>query len=500
MRVPYAALGALALLVQAAGAQKVSYSDTTGLTFYQGTKTQRVGGDPVPTGVYTTYHSKITLTGAASSKTHSGTSSGTSTGSASGTYTTGSLTVGGNLTATATDSVPQPTNTQACNNYVELCSRKFGNITQVGCHNSPFVRPGNSGSNQELPVKTQLDDGVRFLQAQIQWPANGTVPHFCHTTCDLLDAGPITDWLGEVYEWVDAHPYDVVTILLGNGNYSDPAMYVPYIEQTGILKYTFVPTVFPMTLEDWPTLENMILHGNRVVMFLDYKANQTAFPWLMDEFSQMWETQFDPVDRAFPCAVQRPPDLAADAARDRLYLMNHNLNAEFNVFNLELLVPAVSLLNETNAADGYGSLGLAANNCRADWGRAPNVLNVDYYNYGSPPGSVFEAAARINNVTYNRPCCGQVQSSGAWSVLRGNVLRRAGGGGDGLVQQWAVGLFVFFMAMEWAPFTQTLSSLVVRFPLLLFAWYMLCTPYTLRLLLGLPVIAGMAAAVVDGHI
>ncbi|PTB78311.1 hypothetical protein M440DRAFT_1420434 [Trichoderma longibrachiatum ATCC 18648] len=49
MRVPYAALGALALLVQAAGAQKVSYSDTTGLTFYQGTKTQRVGGDPVPT-------------------------------------------------------------------------------------------------------------------------------------------------------------------------------------------------------------------------------------------------------------------------------------------------------------------------------------------------------------------------------------------------------------------------------------------------------------------
>ncbi|KAL6878794.1 PLC-like phosphodiesterase [Trichoderma novae-zelandiae] len=394
MRAPYAAaLGALALLVQGAGAQKVSYSDTTGLTFFQGTKTQRVGGDPVPTGVYTTYHSKITLTGAASPKTHSGSGSGTSTGSAaSGTLTTGSLGIGSNLTATATGSVPQPTNTQACNNYVELCSRKFGNITQVGCHNSPFVRPGNSGSNQELPVKTQLDDGVRFLQAQIQWPANGTVPHFCHTTCDLLDAGPITEWLGEVYEWVDAHPYDVVTILLGNGNYSDPAMYVPYIEQTGILKYTFVPTVFPMALDDWPTLENMILHGNRVVMFLDYKANQTAFPWLMDEFSQMWETQFDPVDRAFPCAVQ---------------------------------------------------------------------------------------------------------ASGAWSVLRRDVVRA---GGDGPARRWAVGLLVFFAAMEWSPLTQSFSSLAVRFPMLLLAWCLLCTPHTLRLILGLGTVAWMAVAAADGNI
>ncbi|RFU77979.1 hypothetical protein TARUN_4253 [Trichoderma arundinaceum] len=427
MRVPYAALSALALLVHAATAQKVSYSDTTGLTFYQGTKTQRVGGDPVPTGVYHTYSSKITLKGSA--KTHT-TSTSTRTGSSSVSisFPTGSLTTGANLTATGTG-VPQPTNTQACNNYVEFCSRKYSNITQVGCHNSPFVRPGNSGSNQELPVKTQLDDGVRFLQAQMQFPANSSVPHFCHTTCDLLDAGPITDWLSQVMEWVDAHPYDVVTVLLENGNYSDPSIYVPYIEQTGILKYTFVPTVFPMGVEDWPTLENMIIHGNRVVMFLDYKANQTAYPWLMDEFSQMWETPFDPVDRTFPCTVQRPPDLSTEAAVDRLYLMNHNLNAEFNVFNLELLVPAVSLLNETNSAEGYGSLGLAANNCRADWGRAPNVLNVDYYNYGAPPGSVFEAAARVNNVTYNRPCCGQVPLSNDASVLIG--------GARGMLLSWA---------------------------------------------------------------
>lgn len=48
-----------------------------------------------------------------------------------------------------------------------------------------------------------------------------------------------------------------------------------------------------------------------------------------------------------------------------------------------------------------------ANQHTATWDLPPNFLLVDYYNYGDPsPGSVFEVAARWNNVTYNRPCCG----------------------------------------------------------------------------------------------
>ncbi|PHH72660.1 hypothetical protein CDD82_5857 [Ophiocordyceps australis] len=388
----------LLLLPTAVVSQSVTFSGgTSDLTFIQGSRTPSASPPTgPPTSAYSSYASKVTLTASTSDTTLTAT-----------TTWSGSATTGNNLTQTASTPEP-PRNTQPCNNYLELCTRKYSNITNVAAHNSPFVRPGNSGSNQELPVKTQLDDGVRFLQAQIQWPVNGSVPHFCHTTCDLLDAGPINEWLTQVREWVDMHPFDVVTILLGNGNYSTPDLYVPYIERSGILKYAYEPPFFPMALADWPTLEDMILRGKRVVMFLDYMADENKYPWLLDQFSQMWETPFDPLDRNFPCVVQRPPDLAPEAARDRLYLMNHNLNVDFNIFDTQILVPAVALLNETNAADGTGSVGLAANNCRAEWGRAPNFLNVDYYNYGSPPGSVFEAAARVNNVTYNRPCCGKV--------------------------------------------------------------------------------------------
>ncbi|KAK0635591.1 PLC-like phosphodiesterase [Bombardia bombarda] len=396
-----------------------SSDDGGGIVVLTGTRTSD-DTKTTPTNLYKTYSSTITLatttlaTGVSSIESN-GTISTSPTGTL--TYLTGSATSsmntneGANSTTSTTAEVPAPTNTRPCNNYPEFCDRKYSNITEVGCHNSPFVRAGSAAANQQLDVVSQLNDGVRFLQAQIQWPVNGTIPHFCHTTCDLFDAGPITGWLTEVKNWVAAHPYDVVTILLGNGNYSTPDLYVPYIESTGILQYIYTPPVVPMSLDDWPTLASMILSGQRVVMFLDYIANQTAYPWLLDEFSQMWETPFDPLNQSFPCTVQRPPDLQPEDAKKRLYLMNHNLNVEVSLLGASIVVPAVSQLNQTNNYTGFGSLGLAANNCRSDWDRAPNVLNVDYYNYGGYPGSVFEAAARVNNVTYNRPCCGVAASA-----------------------------------------------------------------------------------------
>jgi hypothetical protein len=44
---------------------------------------------------------------------------------------------------------------------VELCQRKFSNISMVVAHNSPFVREHNAASNQEYPVLNQLNDGIR---------------------------------------------------------------------------------------------------------------------------------------------------------------------------------------------------------------------------------------------------------------------------------------------------------------------------------------------------
>lgn len=166
-----------------------------------------------------------------------------------------------------------------------------------------------------------------------------------------------------------------------------------------------------MALDDWPTLASMILTGKRVVMFMDYNANQTAYPWLLDEFSQIWETPFDPTNRTFPCNVQRPPDLSTADANNRLYLINHNLNFDITLLGNSLLVPYIPLLNVTNNVTGEGSLGVAVETCQSEYTHPPKFLNVDFYNVGDPNGSVFDVQATLNGVNYTRSCCGLVATA-----------------------------------------------------------------------------------------
>lgn len=273
---------------------------------------------------------------------------------------------------------------------------------------------------------------------------NGTM-YLCHTSCDLLNVGTLTEYLTTVTRWIRQHPYDVVTILIGNYDYAAPGNFSKPIEDSGLLDLVYMPPKIPMALDDWPTLSNMILSGKRAVVFMDYQANQTALPWLMDEFSQMWETPFSPTDPTFPCTVQRPPGLSNEDAYNRLYMANHNLNVEVNVANINLLIPNTAELNQTNAVSGPGSLGWMAENCTskliscpasrykermsasnlsiAMWNRPPNFLLVDYYNYGNFNGSVFEVAAQMNNVTYNGECCGS--TSAAPSVMPAGALWNA---------------------------------------------------------------------------
>lgn len=52
----------------------------------------------------------------------------------------------------------------------------------------------------------QLDAGVRLLSAQVH-KSNGEW-RLCHTTCVLLDAGKLSDWLAKIKSWMDTNPND----------------------------------------------------------------------------------------------------------------------------------------------------------------------------------------------------------------------------------------------------------------------------------------------------
>lgn len=198
----------------------------------------------------------------------------------------------------------------------------------------------------------------------------------CHTTCDLLNAGTWESSLEFLVGWIRDHPYDVVTWLISNSDFVSVDKYVSAVQNSGIEPYVYVPQYIPQHRDQWPTLGEMILSGKRVVMFMDYNANQTAVPYILDQYSHVWETPFSPTNRSFPCTIQRPPGISSEKANEtHMYLANHNLNTVVDISallgsksgNEEILIPNTAEINTTNGQfDQLGQLGATSLNCTSE--------------------------------------------------------------------------------------------------------------------------------------
>ena len=208
-----------------------------------------------------------------------------------------------------------------------------------------------------------LSNPLFFATVQGQVHILGDTLYLCHSACILLNAGTLEDYLSQVASWLKDNPHEVITILMGNADRIDVQEYVAPLENSGIAPYLYVPPKKPMFLDDWPTLLDMITENKRIVFFLDYGADEDKVPFILNQFSHMWETPFSPTDLEFPCTVQRPSSLSAQGAGQRMYIANHNLNILIEIRDIDILVPNIFLLRQTNAESGAVSLGDMAEDC-----------------------------------------------------------------------------------------------------------------------------------------
>ena len=234
-----------------------------------------------------------------------------------------------------------------CNGHAELCNRKYSNITQIGAHDSAYV--GDLPQhNQDISVIDQLNRGIRFLQSQTQVNVF-KILSLCHTSCFLEDAGPVVSYLSSIKIWLENNPNEVVTILLTNGDNVVVPMFDDAFTCSGLKSYVYTPPVSPLTLDAWPTLQELISAGTRLVAFLDYGADVGRFPYLLDEFAYFFETPYNTLDPSFPqCAIDRPPNAAPDG---RMYIVNHYLDIEI----AGILIPDRGAAGTTNAATSIGA-------------------------------------------------------------------------------------------------------------------------------------------------
>lgn len=274
-----------------------------------------------------------------------------------------------------------------CNGSPALCSRSYSNVSHVGTHDSPFVGATPS-DNQDVSVTQQLDAGIRFLQGQTHKDVLGTLS-LCHTSCLLRDAGPLTDYLATLKTWLDANPNEVLTLLLTNGDSLSVTEFDAAFQSSGLVPSIYIPpSDAALNLSAWPTLQEMITMNKRLVTFLDYDANTSLVPYLLDEFAFFFETPYDTTDPTFPeCNLDRPPGATAEG---RMYIVNHFLDLNIS----GILIPNVPADNVTNAATGTGSIGAQVNLCEGLYQRAPKGILVDNFDRGN----VFTAQNAANGL------------------------------------------------------------------------------------------------------
>jgi hypothetical protein len=295
---------------------------------------------------------------------------------------------------------------QACNGHVELCDRPYSEVAFPATHNamSAADQPGWFLAEQPTTMVQSLDDGIRvFLidtwygqptesggvitaerslaraqseltsgKAQEISPAMqrtinrlrgeqtlGPVEVFmCHTLCEL-GATSLTEQLDGLKAWMDSHPREVVTVFIQDA--TTPQDTAEVFEQAGLadLAYVHQPGA------QWPTLQQMIDSGKRLVVLMENESGGTRYPYLQQGFDLVQDTGYTyaTVDD-FDCAPNRG---RKDA---QILLVNHWLSS---------FTRLVSNAQKANAED---ILGTRVRSCQAEREMMPNYVAVNWYDQG----------------------------------------------------------------------------------------------------------------------
>jgi hypothetical protein len=331
---------------------------------------------------------------------------------------------GGFVAAGGTDT-PPPAITGACNGSVDLCDKTLGEVALPATHNSMAVPlPGWFAAEQEAPIATQLDDGVRGLLVDTHYAdrlSNGRLRtdfgspeelrrrlkqdglsdasiaaakrirgrlgfagegkrgmYLCHSFCELggTRLEPVLD---DIRDFLVSHPEDVLVVI--NQDYVTPEDFTGAVRDAGLADFVYRG---PATGE-LPTLREMIDAGERVVFLAENKAG--GEPWYRLAYQQMTEET--------PYTFPRAADLTAPArlppscepnrgpADAPVFLLNHWVSTDPRP------LPA-----DARRVNAYDPLLARARECAQSRAHTMNLVAVNFYRQGD----LFRVVDTLNGV------------------------------------------------------------------------------------------------------
>jgi hypothetical protein len=256
---------------------------------------------------------------------------------------------------------------RACNGHERLCDRRYDEVSYPTTHNAMSnADDGWINPNQEHGIARQLADGVRGMMLDLHYDRNEIF--LCHGFCEL-GKKPLAEGLAEIRTFMQANPGEVISIIFET--YVTPVDVKACFERVGMMGFLHVQ----VKGEPWPTLREMVASGRRLIVFAEKDGG--AYPWYHDVWLFAWDTpySFKGADE-FTCAKNR-----GDFSNE-LFILNHFISNP---------LPDIASAREVNVNPVLAN---RANECRAESGRLPNFVAVDFYSIGD----LFEVVNTMNGI------------------------------------------------------------------------------------------------------
>ncbi|KAJ2851026.1 hypothetical protein IWW36_001453 [Coemansia brasiliensis] len=327
--------------------------------------------------------------------------------------------------------------TEGCNGHEELCSRTYNNVSYACTHNAYSYPPPHTLPvlNQEKNITQQLQDGIRAFMLDIvrnkpvaaaaaenpsslqgiwntvtSWfspQSNSEDPiesiHLCHESCLLIDKGPLIETLITIREFMEANPREIITLIIENVSGFSASQVAPSFEQSGLssMALSLQPDRFSndsihLNHYLWPTLQEMIGSNQRLVVFMDDKADTSQVSYILPEWDYVVEIPYaniDPVEQ-FPCNQDRPRD---NIPRD-LVVMNHFTYHRTAVAGEDIDTPLPASKVKEQGYNTLDSLTKHWQTCQNVWHQqVMNFITLDYYDIGD--GAIFQLVNQINGIS-----------------------------------------------------------------------------------------------------
>jgi Phosphatidylinositol-specific phospholipase C, X domain len=164
-----------------------------------------------------------------------------------------------------------------CNGDLSLCQKRYNEVTYLTTHNAFNSADHNyMMPNQNFGVTQQLNDGVRGLMLDV-YDSSGTV--VVYHGIPFLGSQHLSEIFSEIKTFLDSNANEIVTVIFES--YVSASAIDSEMLASGLLNYAFAK----QNGMPWPTLQEMIDSGKRLVIFSDVNdagVNQNWYHFVWD--------------------------------------------------------------------------------------------------------------------------------------------------------------------------------------------------------------------------